>query len=73
MLGKYGKENLDLLHQPIHQYWGDRAQIENIRIFERPFDMFELHLIIDSRFNALFRTNIRFSTFLFKLTATING
>jgi hypothetical protein len=53
MLSKVGETNLEIVKQSLIKVWGQRARIINIKVLDRPFDMFEIHLAINHQHDVM--------------------
>lgn len=53
MLSNFGTANLEMLKQSLNTVWGQNARITDIRVIDRPFDMFEINLTINNRHKVL--------------------
>jgi hypothetical protein len=53
MLSKYGMENIEVLKKAVYDVWGKEASIVDTKIINRPFDMFEMYLILHKKYHIL--------------------
>ena len=53
MLSKFGTNNLELIKRVINAVWNGAAEILDVKILNRPFDMFEIYLSIYQQFQVI--------------------
>ena len=69
MLSKFGTTNLEILKDILQKKWAKKALITDIKVMNRPFDMFEMYVTINNRYNI----KISYDRSIVDISVQING